>query len=418
MYSNYMLGNPQYGVGYLSPIAAGPLSLSTNYGPASLPPRMQPNIDDSYLNYLEGASQYADAVEGLATKGSLIGSLIGFGSKLVNDTINFNRQYELQSRQNAWNSPQEQMQRMIAAGINPNAAAQGIAGAPNVGSPASFTPGQNSMPDLASLLGNSVNTDLDANVLRATEANIKADTKNKESVTVGQNISNAWANQEHAANLRKAEAEGWFTEETAKIVAADAKYADANAFAKWQTTCENLRKIANEADVLAQAYYTEMAKTYATMMAGDLSAAQIRKVFSDIGVNNATIRLIEKQVDNVQADTLLKGQEMKESEARTTAQNIQNKFQQDYYDIWQNAGWDMNSNVDANIYRMLMNGETENYKRFFNGMNVYFGEQNNASMRGARPRFEGYMDIFKTIVSILPLGNPPANNYTIVAGKK
>lgn len=391
MYSNYMLNNAQYGVG-LDPIPFN--GLQNSYGPGMLPGRMPVQVSDAGLDKIEeGKSLFGDAA-----KGSLIGGMLGFGSKLVNDIINFNAQYELQSRQNQWNSPQEQMQRMVAAGINPSAAAQGIAGVPNVGAAATFTPGQNSMPDLATLLGNSVNTDLNANVLKNTATNIAADTKLKESQDVGQNISNAWANKEHAAALNKMIADGDISKANAQIIGADAKYADANAYAKWMTTVQTMRKIGAEVDVLKQQLFTEMAKTYATFMAGSLSEAQIHKVFSDIGVNNATIAKLAAETSNLDADTLLKGAELKEVDARRIAQEIQNKFQNEYWNIWQNSGWDMNSNVDMNVYRMAMNGELDELERFGHGMNIYVGGLGDAKAKGKDFLVSSLNDVFRNLV--------------------
>lgn len=417
MYGNYMIQNGQYGVDPIPQLSAigTPTSLGSSlYGGSSF---AKPDV--AGVAYRAGQlGNDVDSFSNLAGKFGILGSIMGFGAQMIDKAVNFDMQERLLSEERAYNSPAALMRRMAAAGINPNAAAQGIAGSPgyaSFGAP-QVNGGTNPMSSLADILANSVNTSLNANVLRNTASNIEADTNYKNSLNVEQTVKNQYADAMHNETLKNMIYRNQIDKSSAQIIAADAKYAEANAFANWQTTCMNLSKIASEVKLLDQKYYTEMAQTYATLMAGNLSSAQIHKVFSDIGVNNATIREIEKRTANIEADTLLKGRTMKESEARTTAQEIQNKFQQEYYSLFENTGWDMNSDVDMNVYRMMMNGETENYKRFMHGMNVYIGEQGNANARGNRYKMDNLIDIYKTIVSAaIPLASPPSggNNYYI-----
>ena len=145
-----------------------------------------------------GAGNALSALGGLASGIPLIGSVISAGMNLFGQKMQNDHQMEMWRLNNEYNSPQAMMERMKAAGINPNAAAQGISGAPAAG--AATMPQAAQAPDLSSVgaaLGNSVNNALSAEIMRAdveqrdaqTE-NIKTDTKLKESQNVGQQIEN------------------------------------------------------------------------------------------------------------------------------------------------------------------------------------------------------------------------------------
>lgn len=393
MYSNYMLNVPQYGVdpvpqlspkGFLGELTS---SLQENMN-ADVPlGRQQVLQADSFTN--EGLSPIA---------GGLLGFMGNSFSQALSQYMQYQTQTGLMDRANSYNSPSAMMRRMVEAGINPNAAAQGIAGAPGAG--ASQTPSvglTSNNADLADLLANSTNTALGADVLRAEAAEKNANAKYTRSQTFEQDIRNKYADLMHNETLKNLVYRNQIDREQATIIAADAKYAEANAFANWMTTCKNLEKIAAETKVLEEKYYTQMAETYSTLMAGNLSAAQIKKVFSDIGVNAAIIRKIESDIKVNDAEVLLKGQQIKESEARTIAQNIQNQFQQDYYDLWQNTGWDMNSSVDMNMYRMIENGEIENYERFLKGMSTYIYTQGDARSKGKDYTYDKLIDVFSIL---------------------
>ena len=304
--ANYMLNTPQYGV-----------------------------LDNPYMNYAQPKdysqadwnSMVSNAIVGENTapdlspfRGSILGFLGNTFGQAISQYMQYSTQRNLMDRANAYNSPKEMMKRMVEAGINPNAAAQGIAGAPGAG--ASSTPAAgltSNNANLADLLANSVNTALNADVLRSEAGLNNANAEYTKSQNVEQQVRNRYADLEHNETLKNLVYRNVIDKSQGEIIAADAKYAGANAYAHWMTTMETLRKISNEADVLDQKYYTEMANTYATMMAGNLSEAQIHKVFSDIGLNNAQIAKISKECENIAADTLLKGQQMSESEAPTAA---------------------------------------------------------------------------------------------------
>lgn len=109
------------------------------------------------------------------------------------------------NRENEYNSPEQQLARAMAAGINPNAAIQGISGSSTAGNvrssagsgaaasgPAASTPGSIA-GSIADLVGNTVNNFWDNKVKRAQ--------------ATGQTIENQYTPQIRESELRKADAE-------------------------------------------------------------------------------------------------------------------------------------------------------------------------------------------------------------------
>lgn len=128
-----------------------------------------------------GVNTGSQAMSGLASVASMIpvlGPFLGMGMNMIGTAMQ-NRQQE--QFYNKYMSPAARMAQMRAAGINPNAAAQGISGAAapqmNAAAPTS------AFSSLGEALGQSVNTGL-------TAGNIAAQTKNLEVQTEGQDLMN------------------------------------------------------------------------------------------------------------------------------------------------------------------------------------------------------------------------------------
>ena len=137
--------------------------------------------------YGVGMPSAGSAVSGLGSLASMmpaIGALVGGGMNMLNTAMQ-NRQQEKFYEE--YMSPQARMRDMMAAGINPNAAAQGISGssAPQMNAAAPTS----AFSSLGEQLGQSVNTALSAQ-------NIAADTKQKEVQAKGQDIQNKIAEVE------------------------------------------------------------------------------------------------------------------------------------------------------------------------------------------------------------------------------
>ena len=125
------------------------------------------------------------------------------------------------NRENEYNSPEQQLARAMAAGINPNAAVQGISGSSNSGNvrssagsgaqasgPAATNPGSIA-GSIADLVGNTVNNFWDNKVKRAQ--------------ATGQNIENQYTPQIRESELRKADAETSGILENTKLTEAERK---------------------------------------------------------------------------------------------------------------------------------------------------------------------------------------------------
>lgn len=128
--------------------------------------------------YGVNTSSGLSAMSGLASMIPVVGPMLGAGMNLIGQMMQ-NRQQE--KFYNEYMSPAARMAQMRAAGINPNAAAQGISGAAapqmNAAAPTS------AFSSLGEALGQSVNTGL-------TAGNIAAQTKNLEVQTEGQDLMN------------------------------------------------------------------------------------------------------------------------------------------------------------------------------------------------------------------------------------
>lgn len=352
-------------------------------------------------NYMFDTSQYGvnmsydSSAQDLKTMGSLVsiipyvgpilGALANFGS-----TVYQNRQQEY--FYNKYMSPAARMAQMRAAGINSNAAAEGIAGssAPQM---TAATP-NNAFGALGEALGNSANTALTADVLHSEARKNNSEAGLNDSLNTEKTITNKYLDRMQSAALNKLRQEGRIDESTANMLAVDEAYKPATAYANYSQLMLNLGKTATELELLSANIVHEYAAAYQAMMAASLSEAQIHKVFSDIGVNNAMIEKISHECNEIDARTAATYQEINESTARTTLIGIQTKFQQDYYDIWQNTGFNWNSDVEKSIVGAWANMHQDEATRMQKGLKQYIRSLGDARSESKDYTFDKLIDIY------------------------
>lgn len=143
------------------------------------------------------------------------GSVLGFGADMLKMSLQNRQQEKFYSEHQ---SPAARMREMLEAGINPNAAAQGISGssAPNM----TAASGDTGMPStLASQLGNSVNNALSASQIQSEIDNTDADTRAK-------NIDNIFNLKTFEDRLKQVALQNDWTKAQTDQMLAFNKYAD------------------------------------------------------------------------------------------------------------------------------------------------------------------------------------------------
>lgn len=158
--------------------------------------------------------------------------------------LNLQNQFSLDmwEKQNAYNDPSQQMQRMIEAGINPNLAAAGIAGSPNTAASieSSAAPSVNSaVTPYSQSIGQSTMNALDS-VLRTKQIdNVVADTKVKEEQAP---MVVAEKNQ-FIQNVENLKSQKVLTDYEAEKLRPYAKYADEMFDMDWNLAREKVNEI-------------------------------------------------------------------------------------------------------------------------------------------------------------------------------
>lgn len=330
----------------------------------------------------------ADVFGGIGNVVPFIGPMISlFGNALAQNAQN----HEQERFYNMYMSPSARMAQMKAAGINPNAAAQGISGssAPqmNAAAPTSAFNG------IGELFGNSVNTALTAKAIKAGIAKTDAETDLTKSLNTEKQTTNKYLDAMQNATLRNLVNQGTISEHQANIIAVDDYYKGAEAAAHLEQTYMVLDKIAAEVRNEEQQYFNLLAQEYATMQAGQLSEAQIHKVFSDIGLNNAQINKIAHECENIDASTMAITQSISESKARERLTRVQAQMQEKYLAIWNDSGYDMNSDVNANFYGMLAEGDIDGAITIMKGTEAMILNEGNANFRRKDYKFDKSMEV-------------------------
>ena len=337
----------------------------------------------------DNTGEMLQGVSGLASLVPYIGPVLAAG-------MNFAGQYMQNQQQeyfyNKYMSPAARMAQMRAAGINPNAAAQGISGssAPQMNAAAPT----GAFNDIGAQLGNSVNTALTADAIKAGINKTNAETEFTNSLNVEKQTTNRYLDAMQQATLNKLVQDGRISKSFANMAAVDEAYKPANAYASSQQLFMNLQRTANEISNLVARTEHEYAAAYQAMVNAALSEAQIKKVFSDIGLNNAMIERISHEVGEIDARTAATYQGIDESKARTAAQEIQNKFQQDYYDIWQNTGFNWNSDIEKSVVGAYSNLDIKAGDRLTNSLGLYIRGVGDARSRGKDFMWDKIVDVY------------------------
>lgn len=294
-----------------------------------------------------------------------VGGILSTGMNLIGMHIQ-NKEQERMYQQ--YQSPQARMQQMVAAGINPNTAAQGIAGSAAPSMQAANAP---DMSGLGEQVGNSVNNALQAELMKSEIQKNEADASLIDSRNTGQQIANVWANKEHAAALRKLVADGEISKANAKIIGADAEYAEANAYEKFQQTMMNTQIMVQELQNMQQEYVNMMAQYDVMLSQIGVNQAERAKIFSDIGVNNAMIGKINAETSNVMADTALAWQTMDMNRITNDINKVTLAFKQDVLKTMQLYGYRDDLSVQGNYMRMIAQGRRDDADRLMSDTYQY-----------------------------------------------
>lgn len=308
----------------------------------------------------EGLSQFISTIGQLSGMMGPLGSLIGTGLNFMG----MNMQNRAQARMyEQYQSPQARMQQMVAAGINPNTAAAGIAGSAAPSMQAATAPDSMS---LGQAIGNSVNNALQAEMQAAEVEKTKEETDYIKSKNEGQNIANAWANQEHAAALRKMVADGTVSEANARIISADAEYAEANAYEHFTQTMMNTQIMVQELANMQQDYVNKMAQYQLMLAQIGKTEAEIRKIFSDIGVNSALIGKINAETRNIDAGTAATWVNIEGQQIMNDINRVTLAFKQDSLKTMQLYGYRDDLSVQGNYMRLVAQGKQDDANNLMN----------------------------------------------------
>ena len=182
-----------------------------------------------------------------------------------------------------YQSPQAIMQQMIDAGINPNAAAQGISGS---GPASMMNTASQVTPDFGAIGSDAVNAYYGAKIADAQEENIKADTDYTRSKTVGQDIENDWSPEqfrtaiaEALSRITKNDTDSKYVEEqTRQLIEMFPDQKELLHF-KVEEVKEMVEKIKKERDVMDQ----EIRESESRI---GVNGAQKAKLDSETAINN------------------------------------------------------------------------------------------------------------------------------------
>lgn len=358
MYSNYIqeMDPYQYGaIPQLNPIGA--TSLSTQYGPDRIDPARPVGLN----TVLKGVADAATSMNPLLKAGlGFIGNIAG---KAIDMGMQTSNQKSLMAYQKSLNSPQQMMADMKAAGINPNAAAQGIAGAPGAGAAglgsAAMSQGT---PGLIDTLANSENTRLNADYIKAMTNETNASAELKESQNVGQMQENAWYETKQQVWLQGALSDNRIKKSTANMLEQDEFYHGAEAEQHFYQTMLQTNQMVQTVRNMEQEFINKCAEYQLIMAQIGLTSAQQAEVWSQVGVNNAMVGKINAETRNIDMTTMIKGEEYTQSQITTELMKIKQGYETQFYNDFLNTGWYTGSTTNQNAIRMTLEGKTDDAK--------------------------------------------------------
>lgn len=313
---------------------------------------MIPDVSQYGVNMPTSVGSSFQGLSGLASLVPFVGPALGAGLNFLGMHLQNRDQERFFSR---YMSPASRMAQMRAAGLNPNAAAQGVTGssAPQMTAAAPTS----SFSDIGTALGESVNTSLTANAIKASTKKTDAEANYLDSLNVEKTTTNKYLDKIQAVTLSKLVSDGQISQHQANIISVDDYYKGAEALAHFEQSLLTLDTMSAQLDNIYQEYFNLLAEEYASMQAGNLSKAQISKVFSDIGLNNAQINEIEHRIDNIDASTMATMQGISESKARERLTRAHAQYQEKVNNTWNQSGWNENSDVNSNFHRLLLEGK-------------------------------------------------------------
>jgi len=241
---------------------------------------------------------------------------------------------------------------------------------------------------LGEQLGNSVNTALTADAIRAGINKTNAETELTNSLNVEKTTTNKYLDAMQNAALRNLVNQGTISEHQANIIAVDDYYKGAEAELHFQQSYVALQQMSAQLQNTQQEYFNLLAQEYATMMQGQLSEAQIQKVFSDIGLNNAQIEKIAHETVNIDAATMATMQNISESQSRERLNRAHAQYQEKVNEVWNNSGWNMNSDVNSNFYSMCMQGDYKGAEKLMQGTQALIMNEGNARFKSKDYKFD------------------------------
>lgn len=333
------------------------------------------------------ASSDSSAALGAA---SGLASLIPYAGPFVSAALNFAgtwyQNYKQEQFYNDYMSPQARMSQMVAAGINPNAAAQGISGssAPSI----SAAPMSNAGTGVGEQLGNSVNTALTAGLIKSETEKNESEKNLTDSLNVEKSTTNKYLDRMQQATLDKLVQEGRISKSFANMAAVDEAYKPAVAEQSFNMLCSQAEQMRVGVDKLNAEIMHEYAMVYQAMANGSLAEAQIHKVFSDIGLNNAMISKISHEITNIDAQTAATYQGINESLARTQLMDIQRQYEQKYLDVFKKTGYDMKQGVNSNFFNLCAQGDVNAAKNLLTNLENYLQAEGNGRSYGRDYKFD------------------------------
>lgn len=295
---------------------------------------------------------------------AIAAALLAGGASLGSGLLSWKHDYDVMDYQYMLMNPQRRMQDMIAAGINPNAAAQGISG-----SVAGLASHSTPMPDLGSTLGNSANSLLQAKL------NESVINKNV-SETRAQDIENE-INEDTMSDRKeiirqtasKMKADNRISEANATIAEAYAQYAGSNAL--------------NDA-LIKQQQHSNLVKEWHKLQADiDKIDKDIELEDSEINKNVAASDLMVAQMGTEKAKQADLYASARKSNADAQKQEMENKF-------WIDNGFHSDDPLDVAYRNKIANGKEDEAEEMLNDVVEFTKEVNNASESGKVAAEEGH----------------------------
>lgn len=304
------------------------------------------------------------AMAGLANMVPVIGPVLGAGMNFLAQHLQNKKQEQFYEE---YMSPQARMAQMKAAGINPNAAAQGISGASapqmNAASPTSAFTG------IGEQLGNSVNTALSAGVLRSEANKNNAEAELTKSLDVKQGMENERFKEMQSLVIDKMKQDNRISTSTANMLEQDEFYHGAEAAEHFKQTLLATDQMAQQLKNMEQEFLNKCAEYQLTMVTIGKTQAEISEVWSRVGLNHAQIEKIGHEIENIDANTALTYENINGKQIENEILGLKRDYEKYTMDVLNETGFDMKSSTNQNYLRLTALGKTEEAEQLMN--NVY-----------------------------------------------